>query len=176
MKFGTETPKSMQFSHKSNVNFQKQKYGTSTDLATLTLYSKTQNTQILLFEVNKQAVFRQCKQNINPASMLITWWQRGRRTGASIRFWWCSRSRRRKLPALSQSPSLPSLRLGSAGTCLFLRRGRLQQMRPGGCNQLPRCRPPSSASAKIYDWEKKELSAQRQFTRFNNVIKERAAG
>jgi hypothetical protein len=35
MTFGKETLKGMQFSHKSNVNFQTQKYGTSRNLATL---------------------------------------------------------------------------------------------------------------------------------------------
>jgi hypothetical protein len=34
-KFGAETPETMQFSHKSNINFLHQNYGTSTDLATL---------------------------------------------------------------------------------------------------------------------------------------------
>jgi hypothetical protein len=49
MKFGTETPKCMQFSHKHNVNFQNQKYGTSTDLATLFLMEVSILTERRLF-------------------------------------------------------------------------------------------------------------------------------
>jgi hypothetical protein len=55
MNFGTETPKSMQFSHKSNVNFQSQKYGTSTDLATL---SPCVQEQLMLPNKNAALLFQ----------------------------------------------------------------------------------------------------------------------